>query len=66
VDAGTLAKAFGIEAEDEDAELEDTEAELEADTGTLDSDIELAFDTSASADDRREAFIRAVKSAMKG
>lgn len=59
-----MKEAFGVDVEDEDAELEDTEVE-EADEGDFDADIATAHDPSAPAEDRREAFIRAVKAAMR-
>jgi hypothetical protein len=64
VDAKTISEAFGVEVEDDDTDLEEPEAE-EADEADLDSDIATAFDASAPAEDRREAFIRAVKAAMR-
>ena len=63
MDPNTLAEAFGLPAvESVDDEYDAAESE-EAD---LDADVAMAFDTSASQEDRREAFIRAVKAAMKG
>jgi hypothetical protein len=64
VDAKTISEAFGVEVEDEDAEVDETEVE-EADESDLDADISTAYDSSAPAEDRREAFIRAVKAAMR-
>ena len=47
-------------------DVEDDEDAAEAEETDLDADVAMAFDTDASPEDRREAFIRAVKAAMKG
>lgn len=64
MDPETLAKAFDLP--DVPAEVEDEDDAIEAEEGDLDADVAMAFDTDASPGDRREAFIRAVKAAMKG
>lgn len=64
MDPDTLAKAFDLPAPPE--EVEDDEETVEAEDADLDADVAVAFDTAASPEDRREAFIRAVKAAMKG
>jgi hypothetical protein len=64
MDPETLAQAFDLPAPPEEAP-DDDEA-IEADEADLDADVAMAFDTSASPEDRREAFVRAVKAAMKG
>ncbi len=64
VDAKTMKDAFGVEVDDEEAELEEPEAE-EADESDFDADISTALDPSAPPEDRREAFIRAVKAAQR-
>lgn len=64
MDPETLAQAFDLPAVDA-VEEDDAEA-TEAEEADLDADVAMAFDTSAAPADRREAFIRAVKAAMKG
>jgi hypothetical protein len=64
MDPDTLAQAFDLPAPP--AEVEDDEDAVEAEETDLDADVAMAFDTDASPEDRREAFIRAVKAAMKG
>lgn len=66
MDAETIAKAFGVDGLDgvDPDELDDDVEE--ADEDSLGEDIDAAFDASSSASERREAFIRAVKAAMKG
>ncbi len=63
MDPNTLAEAFDLPAPP--AEVEDDEP-LEADESDLDADVALVFDAGTPPEDRREAFIRAVKAAMKG
>lgn len=65
MDAKTISKAFGLEGPLETEEIDEPEAD-DADETAIDEDIEAAFDVSAKTADRREAFIRAVKAAMKG
>lgn len=57
-------RAFDLS--DAPAEVESEEETVEADEADLDADIEAAFSAGASPEDRREAFIRAVKAAMRG
>lgn len=57
-------RAFDLS--DAPAEVESEEETVEADEADLDADIEAAFNSGASPEDRREAFIRAVKAAMRG
>jgi hypothetical protein len=64
MDPDTLAKAFDLPAPP--AEVEEDDDAIEAEEATLDEDVAMAFDTSTSPEDRREAFIRAVKAALKG
>lgn len=64
MDPDTLAKAFDLPAPP--AEVEDDAEVADAEEADLDADVALVFDTEASPEDRREAFIRAVKAAMKG
>jgi queuine/archaeosine tRNA-ribosyltransferase len=64
VDPETLAKAFDLPAPP--AEVEDDDEAIEAEEADLDADVALVFDASTPPEDRREAFIRAVKAAMKG
>lgn len=64
MDPDTLAKAFDLPAPP--AEVEEDDDAIEAEEATLDADVAMAFDTSTSPEDRREAFIRAVKAALKG
>lgn len=64
MDPDTLAKAFDLPAPPE--EVEDDDEAIEADEGGLDADVAMALDVSAEPADRREAFIRAVKAALKG
>jgi hypothetical protein len=59
-----MKDAFGVDVEDEDTELDEPEVE-EADEGDFDADISTALDPSAPPEDRREAFIRAVKAAQR-
>ncbi len=63
MDPDTLAKAFDLPAPP--AEVEDDDV-VEADESDLDSDVAMVWDTNAAPEDRREAFIRAVKAAVKG
>lgn len=65
MDAKTISEAFGLEGPLETEEIDEPEAD-DADETAIDEDIEAAFDVSAKPADRREAFIRAVKAAMKG
>lgn len=65
MDPETLAQAFDLPAPPEDTEESDDDA-IEADEGDLDADVAMALDASAEPEDRREAFIRAVKAALKG
>ncbi len=65
MDADTLAKAFDLPDGPADVD-DDSEETAEAEDADITADVEMAFDTSASPEDRREAFIRAVKAAMKG
>lgn len=66
MDAETIGKAFGIDGLD-GVDPDDIDVDVnEADEESLGEDIEMAFDASAKASDRREAFIRAVKAALKG
>jgi hypothetical protein len=62
MDPKTLVEAFDLPAMPEEVEDEDTDVE-EAD---LTADVEMLFDPGAEPEARREAFIRAVKAAMKG
>jgi hypothetical protein len=63
MDSKTLVEAFDLPAMPEEVEDdEDTDVE-EAD---LTADVEMLFDANAEPEARREAFIRAVKAAMKG
>jgi hypothetical protein len=62
MDPKTLVEAFDLPAMPEEVEDEDTDVE-EAD---LAADVEMLFDPGAEPEARREAFIRAVKAAMKG
>jgi hypothetical protein len=62
MDPKTLVEAFDLPDMPEDVEDEDTDVE-EAD---LTADVEMLFDPGAEPEARREAFIRAVKAAMKG
>ena len=64
MDPGTLAKAFDLP--DVPAEVEDDDEATETEEADLDADVAMAFDTGVSPEDRREAFIRAVKAALKG
>lgn len=64
MDPETLMQAFDLS--DAPAEVESEEEAVEADEADLDADVAMAFDASASPEDRREAFIRAVKAAVKG
>ena len=64
MDPDTLAKAFDLP--DAPAEVEDDDEMADAEEADLDADVATAFDSSARPEDRREAFIRAVKAAMKG
>jgi hypothetical protein len=63
VDPDTLAQAFDLpgppEVEEEDEDIESEEADLAA-------DVDMLFDADVAPDARREAFIRAVKAALKG
>lgn len=63
MDPNTLAEAFDLPAVES---VDDEDEATEADESDLDADVAMAFDTSASPEDRREAFIRAVKAAVKG
>lgn len=63
MDPNTLAEAFDLPAVES---IDDEDEATEADESDLDADVAMAFDTSASPEDRREAFIRAVKAAVKG
>lgn len=66
MDAKTIGEAFGIDGLD-GVDPDDIDADVEeADEESLGEDIATAFDASSSAADRREAFIRAVKAALKG
>jgi len=65
MDPDTLAKAFDLPDVPKDVD-DDAEETAEVDDAALDEDVALAFDTGATPEDRREAFIRAVKAAMKG
>jgi hypothetical protein len=62
MDPKTLVEAFDLPEMPEEVEDEDTDVE-EAD---LTADVEMLFDASVEPEARREAFIRAVKAAMKG
>jgi hypothetical protein len=65
MDPDTLAQAFDLPAPP--ASVDDDEDEsLESEESDLDGDVAMLFDPSAQPEDRREAFIRAVKAAMKG
>lgn len=64
MDPNTLAEAFDLPAPP--AEVEDDDDAVEADESDLDADVALVFDAGTPPEDRREAFIRAVKAAMKG
>ncbi len=64
MDPDTLAKAFDLP--DVPAAVEDDDETADTEEADLDGDVAMAFDTSATPEDRREAFIRAVKAAMKG
>ena len=64
MDPDTLAKAFDLPGVP--AEVEDDEETTETEEADLDADVAMAFETGASPEDRREAFIRAVKVALKG
>lgn len=65
MDADTLAKAFDLPAPPAEVE-DDDDAATETEEADLDADVAMAFDTGAAPEDRREAFIRAVKAALKG
>lgn len=65
MDAKTISEAFGLEGPLETEEIDEPEAD-DADETAIDDDIDAAFSGSARPADRREAFIRAVKAAMKG
>lgn len=64
MDPETLMQAFDLS--DAPAEVEAEDEAIEVDESDLDADIEAAFNPGAPPEDRREAFIRAVKAAMKG
>lgn len=59
-----MMQAFDLA--DAPAEVEAEDDADDADEGALDEDIEMAMSSDASPEDRREAFIRAVKAAMRG
>jgi queuine/archaeosine tRNA-ribosyltransferase len=65
MDPDTLAQAFDLPAPPADVEDDDEET-MAADESDLDADVAMAFDTEAAPDERREAFVRAVRAAMKG
>lgn len=64
MDPETLMQAFDLA--DAPAEPEEEDSAEDADESDLDADVAMALDMNAEPEDRREAFIRAVKSAMKG
>lgn len=64
LDPETMMQAFDLA--DAPAEVEAEDDADDADEGVLDDDIETAMSSDASPGDRREAFIRAVKAAMRG
>lgn len=59
-----MMQAFDLAEVPAEAEAEDDADD--ADEGALNDDIEMAMSSDATPEDRREAFIRAVKAAMRG